>query len=56
VGKTAQDVKTENTGLGVYVADLSTQKVPNGKEIKFTFYWPEDNHWEGVDFSIRVDS
>jgi glucoamylase len=52
--KTVQDVKAKDTGLGIYVADLPTQNVPDGKEIKFTFYWPETDHWEGEDFSIRV--
>jgi glucoamylase len=54
--KTTKDVKTKDTGLGIHVADLSTQKVPDGLEIKFTFYWPQVDHWEGEDFSIRVGS
>jgi len=51
---TRQDFKTKDTGLGIFVADLLTQKVPEGSEIKFTFYWPETDHWEGADFSMRV--
>ena len=54
--KTTQDVKSKDTGLGIYVTDLSTQMIPKGKEIKFTFYWPEVNHWEGTEFSVRVGS
>jgi len=54
--KTTQEVKTKDTGLGIYVADLPTQKIPEGTEIKFTFFWPETDHWEGADFSIRVGS
>jgi len=52
--KTTQDVKAKDTGLGIYVADLSTQKIPDKKDIKFTFYWPDVDHWEGEDFSVRV--
>jgi len=52
--KTTQDVKSKDTGLGIYVTDLSTQSVPKEQEIKFTFYWPEVNHWEGEDFSVHV--
>jgi glucoamylase len=52
--KTVQDVEARDTGLGIYVADLSTQKVPEGKEIKFTFYWPDVDRWEGTDFSIHI--
>jgi len=35
---------------------VPTQKIPEGKEIKFTFYWPQVNHWEGAEFSVRVGS
>jgi len=51
---TIQDITSKDTGLGIYVADLPTQNVPDGKEIKFTFYWPQTDHWEGTDFSMRV--
>jgi glucoamylase len=51
---TRQDVEARDTGLGIYVADLPTREIPDGKEIKFTFYWPETGHWEGADFSIRI--
>ncbi len=54
--KTTQDVQSKDTGLGIYIADLATQNIPPGTEIKFTFYWPETDHWEGADFSIRVSS
>jgi glucoamylase len=51
---TAQDITAGDTGIGIYVADLPTQQVGEGKEIKFTFYWPQTGRWEGSDFSIRV--
>jgi glucoamylase len=51
---TKQDITAKDTGLGLYVADLPTQHITDGKEIKFTFYWPETDHWEGADFSIHV--
>jgi len=52
--KTSGDVKANDTGLGIFVADLSVEKVPVGNEIKFTFYWPQADRWEGTDFSVRV--
>lgn len=52
--KTVQDIEAKDTGLGIYTADLSTQAVPEGREIKFTFYWPEAGHWEGTDFSVKI--
>ncbi len=51
-----QDVRTYDSGLGIHIANLSTEALPEGKQVKFTFYWPEAGHWEGVDFVVRVDS
>ena len=51
-----EDVKAHDAGLGVYVADLVTESLPQEAEIKFTFYWPGADHWEGKDFSIRIGS
>jgi glucoamylase len=48
------DVSAKDTGLGVYTADLPTEKIPAGTSIQFTFYWPESSRWEGTDFYIRV--
>ena len=53
---TSSDIKVKDTGLGIYVADLSTQAFAAGKEIEFTFYWPQTDHWEGTDFLVRVGS
>ncbi len=52
----SSDISAKDTGLGIYVADLSTQTIPEGREIKFTFYWSEVNRWEGTDFSLRAGS
>ncbi len=48
--KTSQDLKLHDAGLGIQIADLSTNSLPEGKQIKFTFYWPDADHWEGKDF------
>ncbi len=52
--KTAQDINLKDTGLGIYVVDLPTAALAAGTDIKFTFYWTQDNHWEGSDFSVCV--
>lgn len=52
--KTSQEVATRDTGIGIYVVDLSTQALSAESEIKFTFYWPQTSHWEGADFSVHV--
>jgi glucoamylase len=53
--KTAQDSNTKDTGLGTYVLDLPTASLPAGGKATFTFYWPEENRWEGTDFSVVVE-
>jgi glucoamylase len=54
--KTSQDAKSRDVGLGIHVADLVTQSLADGQEIKFTFYWPAADHWEGTDFVVRIGS
>ena len=54
--KTCQDIKTLDGGLGIHLADLPTQSLPEDTQIKFTFYWPDAGHWEGKDFMVRVGS
>jgi glucoamylase len=53
---TVQDVKTLDVGLGIHIADLSTKVLPEGKQVKFTFYWPDADHWEGADFIVSIGS
>jgi glucoamylase len=53
---TVQAVTAHDVGLGIHIADLSTQALPKGKPVQFTFYWPDVDHWEGADFSVRVGS
>ncbi len=54
--KTVHDLKDSHQILGIHFADLPTKSLPVGKQIKFTFYWPEADHWEGTDFIIDVGS
>jgi len=52
--KTPQDTNSRDVGLGVHVADLATQSLHVGQQIKFTFYWPVASHWERSDFVVRI--
>ena len=52
--KTAQDSKARDTGLGIYILDLPTASLTAGSQAMFTFYWPEENRWEGTDYSVTV--
>jgi len=48
------DTMTNDTRLGVHVADLPTSRLPIGRQIVFTFYWLQENRWEGQDFVVTV--
>jgi glucoamylase len=52
--RTARDAATRDSGLGVYAADLPTDALGAGAEIRFTFYWPDAGRWEGADFSVKI--
>ena len=54
--KEVRDVETQDTGLGIYVADLATDRLAVGENVHFTFFWPESDRWEGVDFRLRVET
>jgi glucoamylase len=53
---TVHDLKQENFVLGIHFADLPTTTLKKDNQIKFTFYWPESNSWEGTDFTIHISS
>ena len=55
-----QDQATRPTGLGVHVADLSTQGMRAGSRVLFTLRRVEGNQlernpWEGQDYEVRVE-
>jgi glucoamylase len=52
--KSIQDEWTHDTGLGLHSADLPTAELPEAAQVKFTFYWPEVDRWEGADFLVRI--
>jgi glucoamylase len=52
--KTCHDLKTHDGGLKIHLADLRTQSLPEGRQIEFTFYWPDAGHWEGNNFMVRI--
>lgn len=52
---TVHDTPTRDTGLGVHLADLPTEKLSAGAAVAFTFYWPEGGPWEGQDFRVAVE-
>jgi glucoamylase len=54
--QSTQDTNTRDTGLGVYSVDLQADQLAPGREIIFTFYWQQEQRWEGVNFSVTVEN
>jgi glucoamylase len=53
--RTVHDAVARDTTLGVHVVDLDTMHLLSGGRVDFTFYWPAEERWEGVDFVVEVD-
>ena len=53
--KTSQDTPTRDTGLDTYILDLPTASLPVGAQVIFTFYWPQENRWEGKNYVVVVE-
>jgi glucoamylase len=52
--QTTHDSQTQDTGLGMHFLDLPTLHLFPGSWVDFTFYWPEGQRWEQVDFAVEV--
>jgi glucoamylase len=53
---TAHDSQTRDTGIGIYVIDISAEELPNGSILEFTFFWPGSERWEGTNYQIQNGS
>jgi len=53
--RSVHDTETRDTTLGVHVADLGTQHLCHGDRVDLTFYWPDEQRWEGLDFIVCVE-
>jgi glucoamylase len=53
--QSSHDTNTRDTGLGVHVLDLPTASLDSGSTVVFTFYWPQENRWEGQDYKVMVE-
>ena len=52
---TAQDSKShEIEGLGIHLTDLPAETLREGGKVRFTFYWPDADRWEGKNSVIRI--
>jgi glucoamylase len=51
-----QETATEDTGLGLHVADLSTKGMRPGTKVAFTLYWIDAGKWEGQNYEVEIRS
>ncbi|MBV9104880.1 MAG: glucoamylase [Verrucomicrobia bacterium] len=45
---------TSSSGLGLWFADLPARNLPIGSVIEFTFFWIDDQRWEGRNWQIVI--
>jgi glucoamylase len=51
----SHDVDTEETGWNLQHVDLSTETLPSGRQIIFTFNWKNGARWEGRDYQVTIE-
>jgi glucoamylase len=54
--QTAHDTDARDSGLGIHTLDLPTASLPAGAQVVFTFFWPQENRWEGTDYTVTVEN
>ena len=52
--RTTQDMEATDSGVGIWVLDLPTEKMRVGEKIVFTFRW-KDGEWEDRNFEVVVE-
>jgi glucoamylase len=53
--QSSEDTNTRDTGLGIHTLDLPTASLPPGSQVEFTFFWPQENRWEGTNYGVAVE-
>jgi glucoamylase len=48
------DTQTQDSGVGLFIADLPTDRLTPDAQVTFTFFWENSQNWEGTDFSVVV--
>jgi glucoamylase len=54
--KSSQSMKTNDIGLEIYYNDLPTKDLVEGTKLSFTFFWENQNKWEGTNFEINIEN
>ncbi len=47
------DTPTAPNPFGMHIVDLDTEALTPGDAVVMTFYWPNEQRWEGVDYRLR---
>lgn len=50
----AQDTELTHDGLGIYSQEFAPGELKAGEMLEFTFFWADDNRWEGRNFAIAI--
>jgi len=45
---------TQDSTLGIHVADLPTHRLKVGTTVRFAIYWMKQERWEGTDYTVEV--
>lgn len=51
---TVQDTDSIQNSLKISYVDLTELATPAGTEVRFTFFWKDENRWEGKDYLVTA--
>ena len=51
---TKKSETTDINALDLWFADFPTKTMPAGSVIEFTFFWKNEQRWEGKNYSVAV--
>jgi glucoamylase len=49
-----RDIETRDAGLDVHIAELPLDGITASGTVQFTFFWLDQNSWEGQDYEVHV--
>lgn len=52
--KTTQDIESTPLGLGLHGVTFDARVLAANSTLRFTFFWPDANRWEGENFAIQI--
>jgi len=52
--KSEQETETRDP-LGMYIVDLPTDRLASGQKAVFTFYWTQQQRWEGTNYTVEIE-